>query len=366
MSKIILKIVLILSIFSVIIVLTGMTLNLKSDKKSNQRIDQDTLKAENYFKIDVSKDQSVKFSLNNSAWFYNKSNPYFKLNDTIEVRTRDFGYNFNDYEFNNINGDLIENKGLIIPEELNLYNSKSNTQDLKSLMNFTIDNLGENNSWWRYYSFNVENDIDNKMMVLFHDLMKNKVTREIIYAAVKENYSLLNTDITVFQKRLIVNEIKELISFCINYPVNRKKYLNGRTSVTEKPGEYDFSAEYGYETRSEGFLFRRIEFDGVPPSELAQFLREFQKIIYNSLNSSDYNSNMSCEFNGGKLKINSYANSKNKIGFLLRTINNNGSYFIPSESIKITKLEIKGKDFWRILYDQGRAFITLDENLKKV
>jgi hypothetical protein len=80
--------------------------------------------------------------------------------------------------------------------------------------------------------------------------------------------------------------------------------------------------------------------------------------------SSEYNSNMSCEINGGKLKINSYINSKNKIGFMLRA--NNKYYFIPNNSINITKLEINGKDYWRILFDQGNGFITLDENLKKV
>jgi hypothetical protein len=143
--------------------------------------------------------------------------------------------------------------------------------------------------------------------------------------------------------------------------------LNGKTSITEKPGEENNGSEYGYETSNEGFLFRRIEFDGVPPLELARFLREFQTIIINSLNSSDFYSNMSCEINGGNLKVNSYANSKNTFGFLIRTSKNNGSYFVPSQNIKITKLEIKGKDFWRILYDEEKSlFITLDENLKKV
>ena len=76
---------------------------------------------------------------------------------------------------------------------------------------------------------------------------------------------------------------------------------------------------------------------------------------------------MSCEINGGKLKINSYANSKNTFGFLLRTSNNNGSYFVPSQNIKIIKLEINGKDVWKIIYDEKKLlYICLDENLKKV
>jgi hypothetical protein len=208
--------------------------------------------------------------------------------------------------------------------------------------------------------------LDDKMMGIFHDLMRNKFAREIIYESIKQNFNLLNNRISLFQKRLLLVDINSMIPFCENYTLNRKKYLNGRTAVTEKPGDYDNGEDYGYKSLNEGFLFRRIEFDSVPPLELAQFLKELKLIIANSLNSSDLNSNMSCEINEGKLKINSYANSKNKIGFLLRTINNNGSYFIPSESIKITKLEIKGKDFWRILYDQGRGFITLDENLNKV
>jgi hypothetical protein len=332
-----------------------MNLNLKSDKKSNQKIELDTLKTEKNHKLNLEEGKSVKFSLGFEESLYDKSNQYFKINDTIGMSTADFSFIFNDFKFIELHGNLRENKKLIVPEELNLYNSTSNTQDLISLMDFTIAELNHNHSW--YYG---EKDFD-----IFHILMKNKITREICYSSIKENYELFNSQITVFQKKMFLFEIVDLIDFCTNYNLNRKKYLKGKSSISEKQVE-DMWDDYGYETYNEGFLFRRIEFDGVPPIELAQFLREFQKIIYNSLNSSDYNSNMSFEFNGGELKINSYANSKNILGFLLRTSNNNGSYFIPSESIKITKLEIKGKDFWRILYDQGRAFITLDENLKKV
>ena len=65
---------------------------------------------------------------------------------------------------------------------------------------------------------------------------------------------------------------------------------------------------------------------------------------------------MSCEINEGRLKVNSHVNQKNKIGFLLRTTLNNESYFIPGNDMKVTKLEIKGKEFWRITFDNGQGF----------
>jgi hypothetical protein len=355
MLKLILKSSLFFFILIVFVVLSGMTLNLKSDKISNQSLNLDTLKTEKNHKLILADGESIKFSLDYEESLYDKSNQYFKINDTIGVRTADYSFIFNDWEFIELHGNLRENKKLIIPKELNLYNSTSNTQDIISLMDYTIAQLSEPifPIW-----------LGMKNSDLFHNLMKNKITREICYSSIKQNYELFNSQITVFQKKMFLSEIGNLINFCANYNLNRKKYLNGKLSISEKPE--DFGYEYGYETWNEGFLFRRIEFDGVQPSELAQFLKEFKIIIFNSMNSSDYNSNMSCDINGGKLKVNSYANSKNKLGFLLRTRNNNESYFVPSQDMKITKLEIKGKDFWRILYDEEKVFITLDENLKKV
>ena len=356
MNKIIFKIGLIAATITLIVVLTGMSLKLKTDKKLNLHADLDTLKAEKNHKLNLPNGESIIFSIGQEEWLNDKSNPYFKINDTVSLTTGDYSFIFNDWGFIELHGNLRKNKKLIVPEELNLYNSTSNTKDLISLMDYTIAQLNEYIAhYWN----------DNKTYAIFHNLMKNKITRDICYSSIKENYELFNSQITVFQKKEFLSELDDLINFCINYNLNRKKYLNGKLSISDKPEDYRY--EYGYETWNEGFLFRRIESDGIPPTELAQFLKEFQKVIINSLNSSDFNSNMSCEINGGELKINSYANSKNTIGFLFRTSNNNGSYFLPSQNIKITKLEIKGKDFWRIIYDREKSlFITLDENLKKV
>ena len=175
----------------------------------------------------------------------------------------------------------------------------------------------------------------------------------------------VNNQITIVQKRLLLLDINSLIPFCENYSVNRKKYLNGRNSITEKLGDYGATDEYGLNTRStEGFLFRRIEYDAVPPIELVGFLKGLKKEIIASISSSDYNSNMSTNINSNELKVNSHANSMNKIGFLLRT--NDNSYFIECTSMKLTRLEVKGKVFWRVVYNDGKDFITLNESLTKI
>jgi hypothetical protein len=59
-------------------------------------------------------------------------------------------------------------------------------------------------------------------------------------------------------------------------------------------------------------------------------------------------------------------NSKNKIGFLIRSASTTNSYFVTSPNIKLTKLEIKGKNYWRVVFDEGKQFITLDEKLVKI
>ena len=377
MNKVFFKynLVALISISLSLIVIMGFKSSYNSAEKNIEL--RDTLNTENHYSVVLNKDQSIKFSITDESWFFDKNNPYFEATDTIEIHTRDFKYLFNNNGYVSRYGNLIQNKKLVVPEELNLYNSKSSVSELKSLMLFTIFNLNENNSWWRYFIFNGgdeyksskdknEKSLDYKMMGIFHDLMRNSITREIIFHSLKQNYGLFNDQISVFEKRLMLVELRALIDFCKNYTVNRKKYLNGRTYISEKPGDYDFRAEYGYESRNEGFLFRRIEFDGVTPSELGQFLKEFQNVIGESMYESEYSSNMSCEINEGRLKVNSHVNQKNKIGFLLRTTLNNESYFIPGNDMKVTKLEIKGKEFWRITFDNGQGFVTLNENLNKI
>jgi hypothetical protein len=381
MKKIIFRSGLLLAIYSFIIALTGMSLTSNTNNCSTRVLADDSLRTIDNFQVSLLKDETIEVEIGDWSYFYSQANPNYKKGDNQRIST-------SDYELN-LNNQKVINQ-LKIPEELNFYNSKSTTSDLYSLCSFSLSKYSlfgyTNYSWWLafveskvtltpYNDENPNNYIMNKdadgtprderMMNIFHTLMKNKLAREVLYNSIKENYNLIDHEISALQKRILIKEINHLTIFCENYSANRKKYLNGRVAITEKPGDYDFGAEYGYETSNEGFIFRRIEFDGVPPLELAQFLKDFQKTIIASLTSSDFNSHMSCEINGGKLKVNSYANSKNKIGFLLRTNNNNGFYFIPSQKMKVTKLEINGKGYWRILYDDGNIFITLDENLKK-
>jgi hypothetical protein len=387
MKQYIFRLSLILPIGALFMILSATILNPKTDKSLLKNADQDSLKTINNYRITLLKDETIDLNISDWDYFYSTSSSNYKKGENQSISS-------NDYSFNFIYSDLINNDQLVTPEELNLHHPKSTSKELKSLMNFSFSKYSLLNgynlmSWWRYYvsikdnitltPYNDENPdnyimekdkdgvrLDDKMMGVFHDFMRNKFAREIIYESIKQNFNLLNNRISVFQKRLLLVEINSMIPFCENYTLNRKKYLNGRTSVTDKPGEYDFRPEYGYETESEGFLFRRIEFDNVPPLELAQFLKELKLIIANSLNSSDFNSNMFCEINGGQLKINSYVNSKNKIGFLIRSASTTNSYFVPSPNIKLTKLEIKGKNYWRVVFDEGKQFITLDEKLVKI
>ena len=384
MAKIIMKIGLALCVMSILIILTGMSLNSYSNKRSTNKLDQDSLKTVNNYQISLLKDETVEFNISDWDYYYSSKSVDFKLGTQQKITSDEYNFKFN-------HSELIKDEKLVCPEELSLLNPKSNSTDLKSLMDFAFSkynlkggySLG---SWWNFFvstkeTWNVWNDEDpnqyemekdangerkdDKMMGIFHDLMKNKFAREIIYESIKQNYKLINNKISVVQKRLLLLDVNSLVLFCENYSTNRKKYLNGRNSLTEKIGDYAATDKYGLNTSStEGFFFRRFEYDAIPPLEIVAFLKDLKKEIISSISSSDYNSNMSISINSSELKVNSHVNSKNKIGFLLRT--NDNSYFIECYSMKLTKLEINGKDYWRILFDQGNGFITLDENLKKV
>jgi hypothetical protein len=353
------------------------------EKESISNVNQDSLTALKTYQLNLMKDESLDLRISNWDMLYASTDANFKFGEKQMISTSDYSFYF-DYR------ELLKNDKLSIPEELNVLNAKSNSRDLKSLMNFSFSKYALNEgylltSWWRHYvtekgvlySWNDENPenylmetdidgerLDDRMFTIFHNLMQNKIAREIIYESIKLNINLINEEISVFQKRLLLKDIQLLISFCENYSLNRKKYLNGRLSVSSKQGVYDSFENYGYQSPNEGFLFRRIEFDGVPPLELAQFFKELKQTIIQTIGTSRINSGMSCEIEGGLLKINSYANSKNQIGFLLRS--NSNTYFVPKERITITRLQVKGKNFWRVNYYQQTDFITLDENLKPI
>jgi len=363
-------------------VLTSMKIEM-FEKESISNVNQDSLTALKTYQLNLMKDESLDLRISNWDMLYASTDANFKFGEKQMISTSDYSFYF-DYR------ELLKNDKLSIPEELNVLNAKSNSRDLKSLMNFSFSKYALNEgylltSWWRHYvtekgvlySWNDENPenylmetdidgerLDDRMFTIFHNLMQNKIAREIIYESIKLNINLINEEISVFQKRLLLKDIQLLISFCENYSLNRKKYLNGRLSVSSKQGVYDSFENYGYQSPNEGFLFRRIEFDGVPPLELAQFFKELKQTIIQTIGTSRINSGMSCEIEGGLLKINSYANSKNQIGFLLRS--NSNTYFVPKERITITRLQVKGKNFWRVNYYQQTDFITLDENLKPI
>jgi len=388
MKKNNIKFSLILPIGAILMAFSISSWNSKTDKSSLKSVDQDSLKTLKNYQSTLLKDETINLEINDD-WddFYSIMSSNYKPGESQHIYSNEFK--------NNINiSELLKNNKLQLPYELNLHNSKSTSKEIESLMYFSFAKHSFRNgynlmSWWRYYvkvkenitltpwndenpdNYIMEKDkdgvrLDDKMMGIFHDIMKIKIARQIIYESIKQNYKIVNNEISVFQKRQLISELISMISFCQNYSNNRNKYLKGRSSISEKPGDdYSFE-EYGYETDNDGFLFRRIEFDGVPPIELAQFLKELKLIVSNSLNSSDFSSNMSCEINGDQLKINSYVDSKNKIGFLIRSATTTNSYFIQNTAIKITKLEIKGKNYWRILFDEGKQFITLDEKLVKI
>jgi hypothetical protein len=384
MTKITLKLVFFLCISFIVVIISGISLDLSSNKKVNNNLIQDSIKAINNYKINLLKDETIEFNISNWDYDYSSNSANFKIGTQQSITSDEYNFKFD-------HSKLIKDDKLVCPEELNLLNPKSNATDLKSLMNFAFSKYNPRGgyllgSWWNYFvtrketlywgndedpnQYEMEKDAngerkDDKMMGIFHDLMKNKFAREIIYESIKQNYKLINNQISVIQKRLVLLDVNSLIPFCENYYINRRKYLNGRNSLTEKPGDYSASDEYGLNTSStEGFLFRRIEFDAVSPLELVGFLKDLKKEIISSISSSDYNSNMSTYINSSELKVNSHVNSKNKIGFLLRT--NDNSYFIECYSMKLTKLEIKGKIYWRIVYNEGNDFITLNEGLTKI
>ena len=131
MSKIVLKIGLILSILSVVIILTGMSFNSSIDNRLSQKLSPDTLKTINNYQVTLLKDETIDVNINDWDSFVSNLSSYYKEGENQRISSGEYYFNFSYSE-------LIENNGLVVPEELNIHNSKSSTNDLKSLTNFTF------------------------------------------------------------------------------------------------------------------------------------------------------------------------------------------------------------------------------------
>ena len=122
MSKIVLKIGLIFSILSVIIILTGMSFNSSIENRSIQKLAPDTLKTINNYQVTLLKDETIDVNISDWDYFYSSSSSEYKKGENQSISSNDYNFNFKYSE-------LIKNNNLITPEELNLYSSKSNVYD---------------------------------------------------------------------------------------------------------------------------------------------------------------------------------------------------------------------------------------------
>ncbi|MFM7683117.1 MAG: hypothetical protein ACKO7P_10275, partial [Bacteroidota bacterium] len=131
MSKLILKSTLFVFILIVFVILSGMTLNLKSENKLNQNLAPDSLKTVNNYQLTLLKNETIDFNIGEGDYFYSTSSSDYKKGENQSISSDDYNFTFNYSE-------LIKNDHLITPDELNLYNPKSTSKELKSLMNFSF------------------------------------------------------------------------------------------------------------------------------------------------------------------------------------------------------------------------------------
>lgn len=338
----------------------------KQDYTTNGIIENsDTLKTDTTYFLEMNSNTTFEFDLNEilDEVKITRTNEYTnEPRDTISLNFGDYKFPWEVYSFDDFKpwyGFNVKEE-ISIPEELNLHSSNSTNVDLEMLKSHSLERI-ENSGFFAAYGWDAGGA--DKLRGIFHEFMNSKKARELIFSSIIKNYNLIENKLTVFQKKVFSSELKHLIFFCDTYSLNRNKYLNGNTSVL-KDG-YDYS-QYGYETKNEGFIFRRIEVDNIPASEISQFLKDLLKIVNTSCSNSKYFSNASSSINNGELIVNSYINAKGEIGFLLHSSLHKNSFFIPMKNIYITRLQSNGNSFWRIKDLEETTFFVLDSNLKKI
>jgi hypothetical protein len=344
--------------------------NAKETEISSPKLTQniDSLKTDTVFSLEMQSNTTFEFVLSQYEDVSVKKEELIDLNtwtyrplDTISIY-------FGDYQFpweNGSNGfkpwygfDIKE--VIKYPESLNLHSPNSSNDDLDMLKSHSLERI-EDGGFFGAYGW--ESGGGEKLKAIFHEFMTSKITRDIIFESILSNFNEIENELTVYQKRVFALEIKHLIQFCNNYNANRKKYLNGNLSVIKNGFDYN---SYGYESNNEGFIFRRIEVDNISPTEISQYLSKLLDVVNASFNKSKYFSNASSSINNGELIVNSYIDSKGKIGFLLHSNLHKNSFLVPNTNIYITRLQSNGNSYWRIKDKENNDFFVLDNNLKKI
>jgi aspartyl protease family protein len=168
---------------------------------------------------------------------------------------------------------------------------------------------------FRHKTFVWKDNIDYVDTQCIQDIYNSKTTRNQFIDFVIDIYNLSEKSLPNSSKLQLISYIDDSLDFLKTYSINRGKYyeMERRTQNKREENEINFVGQKGEFIGAVGhynaFLFRRIEKDKIPISELNSYLLRLKSVIKTSISNSVYTNYTTIKINENGLFMSDYYNS---------------------------------------------------------
>lgn len=168
---------------------------------------------------------------------------------------------------------------------------------------------------FRHKTFIWKDYIDGIDTQCIQNIYNSKTTRNQFLDFVIDIYNLSEKSLPNSSKHQLISYIDDSLNFLKTYSKNRLKYyeMEGRTQNKSDDNVVNYVGQMGEFIGTVGhynaFLFRRIEKDKIPISELNSYLLRLKSAIKNSISKSIYTNYTTIKINENGLFMSDYYNS---------------------------------------------------------
>jgi hypothetical protein len=209
-------------------------------------------------------------------------------------------------------------------------------------------------------------DIDTQCV---QNLYSSKTTRSQFLDFVIYIYNICERTLPISYKHQLISYIDDSLNFLKTYSINRQKYyeMESRTQIEINKREINYVGQMGEFIGAVGqynaFLFRRIEKDKIPVSELNSYLLKIKSAIKNSIDNSLFTNFTTTKINDNGIFISDHYNSSKGFNNTLKVWSNFSAdtlYFNNFSQLKCIK--DNGKKYYNVIfYEDGRAVYNYEK-----
>jgi aspartyl protease family protein len=222
---------------------------------------------------------------------------------------------------------------------------------------------------FRHKTFKWKDYIDGIDTQCIQNIYNSKATRNQFLDFVIYIYNLSEKSLPNSSKHQLISYIDDSLNFLKTYSKNREKYyeMERRTQNKREENVINYAGQMGEFIGAVGhynaFLFRRIEKDNIPISELNSYLLRLKSVIKISMSNSIYSNYTTIKINENGLFMSDYYNSSKAFNNTLKIWSKYSAdtlYINNFSQIKCIKE--KSKNYYKVTcYENIKAVYNYDK-----